>query len=90
MGSSRFNLPTWLRINAERVWKRSLGNYMNKSGKIRVTLKSSLHGRLKKHKACLKGLGLSRIGQTVEVLNTPENCGMIFKVNYLLRVEECE
>lgn len=63
---------------------------MKKSGKIRLTLKASRYGRLKNHKACLKGLGLSRIGQTVEVLNTQENCGMIFKVNYLLNIEECE
>ena len=34
------------------------------------------------------GLGLRRINQTVEVLDTPENRGMINKISYLLRVED--
>ena len=45
-------------------------------------------GRLKKHQACLKGLGLRKIRQTVEVIDTPENRGMINKVSYMLKVEE--
>jgi large subunit ribosomal protein L30 len=36
----------------------------------------------------LQGLGLRKINQTVEVLNTPENRGMINKVAYMLKVEE--
>ncbi|MAF83575.1 MAG: 50S ribosomal protein L30 [Chromatiales bacterium] len=56
--------------------------------KIQVTLVKSKHGRLKAHKACVAGLGLRRIHQTVEVIDTPENRGMINKVSYLLRVEE--
>ena len=56
--------------------------------KISVTMTKSKHGRLPNHQACLKGLGLSRINQTVEVLNTPENQGMIKKVAYMLKVEE--
>jgi len=55
---------------------------------IRVSLTRSLIGRLRSHKACVRGLGLRRIGQTVEVLDTPENRGMIRKVHYLLAVEE--
>lgn len=54
---------------------------------IRVTLVKSTAGRLKKHQACVAGLGLRRIGHTVEVIDTPANRGMINKVNYLLRVE---
>jgi large subunit ribosomal protein L30 len=34
------------------------------------------------------GLGLRRIGHSVEVIDTPENRGMINKVSYLLQVEE--
>ena len=56
--------------------------------KIKVTLVKSKHGRLKAHKACVIGLGLRRIHQTVEVIDTPENRGMINRVSYLLRVEE--
>jgi large subunit ribosomal protein L30 len=47
----------------------------------------SIHGRLKKHKACVAGLGLRRIGHTVEVEDTPSVRGMINKVHYLVRVE---
>lgn len=55
--------------------------------KIRVTLVKSTAGRLKKHQACVAGLGLRRIGHTVEVEDTPSVRGMINKVNYLLQVE---
>ncbi|EIC30963.1 MULTISPECIES: 50S ribosomal protein L30 [Methylomicrobium] len=58
------------------------------SNKLSVTMIKSKHGRLPNHQACLKGLGLSRINQTVEVLNTPENRGMIKKIAYMLKVEE--
>jgi large subunit ribosomal protein L30 len=55
---------------------------------IKVTQIRSINGRLKNHKACISGLGLRRIGHTVEVEDTPSTRGMIDKVNYLLRVEE--
>jgi large subunit ribosomal protein L30 len=58
------------------------------SNKLSVTMTKSKFGRLPVHQACLKGLGLRKINQTVEVLNTPENKGMINKVSYMLRVEE--
>jgi len=56
--------------------------------KLSVTMIKSKFGRLPKHQACLKGLGLRKINQTVEVLNTPENRGMINKISYMLNVEE--
>lgn len=56
--------------------------------KIKVTLIKSLSGRLKSHKACVAGLGLRKINHTVEVIDTPQNRGMINKAYYLLRVEE--
>jgi len=56
--------------------------------KIRVKMVKSSIGRLKKHKACLQGLGLRKINHTVEVIDTPENRGMINKVSYMLEVEE--
>ncbi|MAV26458.1 MAG: 50S ribosomal protein L30 [Gammaproteobacteria bacterium] len=55
---------------------------------IKVTLKKSVIGRLKNHKACVAGLGLRRMHQTVEVADTPANRGMINRVAYLLAVEE--
>ena len=56
--------------------------------KMNVTLIKSKHGRLASHKACIAGLGLIRMHQTVEVIDTPENRGMVNRVNYLLKVEE--
>jgi large subunit ribosomal protein L30 len=61
---------------------------MAEPAKLKVTLVRSKHGRLKAHRACVAGLGLRRMHQTVEVVNTPENRGMINKVSYLLRVED--
>ena len=59
-----------------------------KVSKVKVTQVKSAIGRLKNHKACLSGLGLRRIGQTVEVEDTPSVRGMINQINYLLQVEE--
>ena len=55
---------------------------------IKVTQVKSTNGRLQNHKACVAGLGLRRIGHTVEVEDTPSVRGMINKVNYLVRVED--
>ncbi|MBV1774879.1 50S ribosomal protein L30 [Burkholderiaceae bacterium DAT-1] len=55
--------------------------------RIKVTLVKSLIGRIEAHKACASGLGLKRINQTVEVLDTPANRGMINAINYLVKVE---
>jgi large subunit ribosomal protein L30 len=56
--------------------------------RLSVTLVRSRHGRLAAHKACVAGLGLRRMHQTVQVIDTPENRGMINKVHYMLKVEE--
>lgn len=57
------------------------------SATIKVTQIKSTIGRIAAHRACVSGLGLRRMHQTVEVLDTPENRGMINKVSYLLKVE---
>ncbi|MBK6277833.1 MAG: 50S ribosomal protein L30 [Pseudomonadales bacterium] len=54
---------------------------------IKVTLVRSTAGRLQSHRACVKGLGLRRIGHAVQVEDTPAVRGMINRVNYLLKVE---
>lgn len=56
--------------------------------KIKVTLVRSKNGRLASHRACVAGLGIRKMHQSVEVIDTPENRGMINKVNYMLKVEE--
>jgi large subunit ribosomal protein L30 len=58
------------------------------ANKIRVTLVKSTAHRLKNHKACVAGLGLRRIGHSVEVEDTPAVRGMIAKVAHLVRVVE--
>ncbi|MBT8089064.1 MAG: 50S ribosomal protein L30 [Gammaproteobacteria bacterium] len=55
---------------------------------LKVTLVKSKFGRLKSHRACVAGLGLRKMHQTVRVIDTPENRGMINRVSYLLSVEE--
>lgn len=55
---------------------------------LKVTLLKSRFGRLKRHRACVAGLGLRRIRQSVVVLDTPENRGMINKISYLVAVED--
>ena len=55
---------------------------------IAVTQIKSSIGRLKKHKSCLAGLGLRRIGHTVVSEDTPAVRGMVQAVEYMLRVEE--
>lgn len=54
---------------------------------IKVTLVKSTIGRIQSHRACVAGLGLRRLNQTVEVQDTPANRGMINAVSYLLKVE---
>lgn len=56
--------------------------------KLKVTLIKSTIGAGKKHQACVRGLGLRRIHHTVEVIDTPENRGMINKVSHMLRWQE--
>jgi large subunit ribosomal protein L30 len=58
--------------------------------KLKITLKKSKYGRKPNHRECVEGLGLRKIGQTVCVIDTPENRGMANKVSYLLQVEEVE
>ncbi|HTT07058.1 MAG TPA: 50S ribosomal protein L30 [Steroidobacteraceae bacterium] len=53
-----------------------------------VTLQKSLHGQLKHIAASVRGLGLRRRHQTVQVADTVQNRGMIRAASHLLRVEE--
>ena len=55
---------------------------------IKVKLVRSVNGRLASHKACVAGLGLRRMHQTVSVEDTPCTRGMINKVSYMVQVVE--
>ena len=54
---------------------------------IKVRLVKSVIGCKRTHKATVKGLGLNRMHQIVEVQDTPQTRGMIEAVRYLVRVE---
>ncbi len=55
---------------------------------IIVKLKKSTIKATEKQQACVRGLGLKKIGQSRELKNTPEVRGMIKKVIHLLEVVE--
>ncbi|MYD43260.1 MAG: 50S ribosomal protein L30 [Gammaproteobacteria bacterium] len=52
-----------------------------------VKLTKSPIGRMAKHRACLRGLGLRRIGQAVELEDTPSVRGMIKRIDYMVEIE---
>ncbi len=54
---------------------------------LKVTLVKSPIGTKLQHRACVRGLGLRRIRQTVELADTPSIRGMITKVAYLVKCE---
>ncbi|HXV11225.1 MAG TPA: 50S ribosomal protein L30 [Burkholderiales bacterium] len=54
---------------------------------LKVTLVHSPIGTKETHRACVRGLGLKRLHQTVELADTPAVRGMINKVAYLVRCE---
>ncbi len=58
------------------------------SGKtVRVTLLKSIYGQLASIRGSVRGLGLRRIGHSVEVIDTPSNRGMINAASHMLKVE---
>ena len=59
---------------------------MAASKKIKVTLIHSPAGRMRKHRTNVAGLGLRRIGHTVEVIDHPATRGMVQKVRHLVQV----
>ena len=61
---------------------------MAKKKEINVTLVRSPIGAQPKHRACVVGLGLKRMHQTVTLEDTPSVRGMVNKVYYMVRVEE--
>jgi large subunit ribosomal protein L30 len=55
---------------------------------MKVKLVRSMHGRLATHKASVRGLGLRRMHQVVEVEDTPCTRGMVNAVSYMVKVVE--
>ena len=63
---------------------------MNTTKTIAVKLIKSKYGRKKGHLECVKGLGLRKMHQVVQLEDTPAVRGMINKVSYLLELEEVQ
>jgi large subunit ribosomal protein L30 len=55
--------------------------------RIKVKLVKGLAGCKSGHRATVRGLGLKRLHQTVELADTPAVRGMINRVHYLVKVE---
>ncbi len=55
---------------------------------MKVKLTRSLNGRLKNHQQCVRGLGLRRMHQVVEVEDTAATRGMLNKVSYMVQLVE--
>ena len=53
---------------------------------MKVKLVRSMNGRFEAHKACVRGLGLRRMHQVVEVEDTASTRGMVNKVSYMVKV----
>jgi large subunit ribosomal protein L30 len=58
------------------------------AGKLRVTLVKSTVSHTRRTRATVRALGLHRIGDSVEVADTPELRGMANAVRFLVRTEE--
>lgn len=58
------------------------------SGKVRVTQVKSGIGYNYKQRLTLRGLGIRRMHDSVELVATPPVMGMIRKISHLLKVEE--
>ncbi len=61
---------------------------MTPQGRVIVRQVRSVIGYDRRQRATLRGLGLRRINQTVELEDTPAVRGMIDKVIHLVRVEK--
>lgn len=58
--------------------------------KLRIELVKSIIGRKPNHIATVKSLGLKKMNDVVEHVETPELKGKLARVSYLLKVEEVQ
>ena len=61
---------------------------MSKDKTINIKLVKCGIGRMKKHKLCIKGLGFKKLNQTVTVIDTPSNRGLINKISDMIEIQE--
>ena len=58
------------------------------TGKFKVKMIGSVIGCPEKQRATVRGLGLRKMHQVVERLDTPENRGMVKKIPHLVAIVE--
>ena len=61
---------------------------MTKAKTINIKLIKSGIGRMRRHKLCIKGLGFKKLNQTVTVIDTPSNRGLINKISDMIEIQE--
>ena len=61
---------------------------MSKEKIMTLKLVKSGIGRMKKHKLCIKGLGFKKLNQTVSVLDTSSNRGLVNKISDMIEIQE--
>jgi large subunit ribosomal protein L30 len=55
---------------------------------LRITLVKSTIGYSQRHKSTVRALGLRKLHQSVDQVDTPVLRGMLAKVNHLVSIEE--
>ncbi|MFH2056233.1 MAG: 50S ribosomal protein L30 [bacterium] len=58
--------------------------------KVRITQIRGLSGRIQRHRATIRALGLHRVHDSVVHEETPQIHGMIKAVEFMVKVEEVE
>ena len=61
---------------------------MSKDKTITIKLVKSGIGRMKRHKLCIKGPGFKKLNQTVTVVDTPSNRGLVNKISDMIEIQE--
>jgi large subunit ribosomal protein L30 len=61
---------------------------MSKEKTMTLKLVKSGIGRMKRHKLCIKGLGFKKLNQTVTVLDTQSNRGLVNKISDMIEIQD--
>ena len=61
---------------------------MTKDKTMTIKLIKSGIDRMKRHKLCIKGLGFKKLNQTVTVIDTPSNRGLVNKISDMIEIQE--
>lgn len=56
------------------------------NGKIKIQYYRSMIGYSKKQKAIVKSLGITKLNQTIERIDTPSTRGVVAKIPHILRI----